>query len=693
MSLISVTESVRSNNLDVKGVIHIGAHYGGYDGEEIKEYVDLEAKRIVLFEPLKENFRVLYKNSEKFNLNKIELHNVALGSHCGLIEMNVSSNDGQSSSILDPTIHLDAHPEVSFLGKEEVGIKTLDEYNINDCNVMVIDVQGYELEVFKGAEKTLKKVDCIFCEVNNEELYKGTPRVEEIDEYLSQYNFKRVETKWWNNNLWGDALYIKEKNKLTNFPLTFFVSLNESEDRRKNLLNQFKEYNFDKYVGILSPRFKDCKDEVIGAYAYTLNDGTKGCCVSHLKAISIWYNNTDEEIAFFCEDDLSLETVKYWNFTWEEFMETLPDDAECVQLLTIRDDFDTFELRDRKWNDWGATAYIMTRKYAKRILDHYITKDSKYKLEIPNSDAQPLVENILFTNMGKVYTIPLFVEENKFQSTFDPGDDLDVKGGQKNNHYIASKTVLDYWKGKMKKSTLEQLLTEYGLDTENPEINFKVGLEYERLGHNAPALSFFLRAAERTEDDLLAYESLIHGSNCYDRQGTRDTTAKGLLQQALCILPNRPEAYYLISRFSGRRNWWQDCYIFADQALRVCDFECEPLSTDVEYVGRYSLIYLKGVAAWWWEKVEESKELLLDILNNHEMNEEFKNLTIKQLELMGYKAEIKTTPRLSIPLKNGIESLSKILKSIDCSIEDLNIDDGGYKELSEYLNELSITQN
>ena len=690
MTLISVTETVKSRELNVSGVIHVGAHYGGNDGEEIKEYIDLDVKRIVLFEPLKDNFRVLYKNSEKFKSNNIELHNVALGSHSGIIEMNVSSNDRQSSSILDPNIHLEAHPEVLFFGKEQVGIKSLDEYNINNCNLMVVDVQGYELEVFRGAVKTLRNVDYIFCEVNNDEVYKNNARVEEIDEYLSQYNFKRVETKWWNNNLWGDALYIKEKNKLTNFPLTFFVSLNESEDRRENLLNQFKEYNFDEYVGVLSPRFKDCKDEVIGAYAYTLNDGTKGCCVSHLKAISIWYNNTDEEIAFFCEDDLSLETVKYWNFTWEEFMETLPDDAECVQLLTIRDDFDTFELRDRKWNDWGATAYIMTRKYAKRILDHYITKDSKYKLEIPNSDAQPLIENILFTNMGKVYTIPLFVEENKFQSTFAPNDDSDVKQGQKNNHYIASKTVLDYWKGKMKKSTLEQLLTEYGMDTENPEINFRVGLEYERLGHNAPALSFFLRAAERTEDDLLAYESLIHGSNCYDRQGTRDTTAKGLLQQALCILPERPEAYYLISRFSGRRNWWQDCYIFADQALRNCNFECEPLSTDVEYPGMYSLIYEKALSAWNWEKVEESKELLLELLNGGEVNDEFKNLISKQLEVMGYKAEIKTTPTITIPLKKGIESLSKLIANLDCSLEELGIDDGGYEEIRDFIEGIKL---
>ena len=32
--------------------------------------------------------------------------------------------------------------------------------------------------------------------------------IEQIDDYLSQYNFVRTETKMWENHPWGDALYI-----------------------------------------------------------------------------------------------------------------------------------------------------------------------------------------------------------------------------------------------------------------------------------------------------------------------------------------------------------------------------------------------------------------------------------------------------------------------------------------------------
>lgn len=691
MALVSVKETFDKYGMNVSGVIHIGAHYGGENGEEIEEYLSIGAKRIVLFEPLKENFQILTRNASKFQGN-IELHNVALGNANDFVTMNVSSNECQSSSILKPKIHLEDHPEVSFTGEETVELKKLDDYNISNCNMMVIDVQGYELEVFKGSTDTLKNIDYIYCEVNRAQVYDGNVEIDELDEYLEEFSFKRVETQWWPTQKWGDALYIKVKHKLYNFPSIYYVSLKECEDRRDNLIKQFENYGVDRITGIISERFKDSNDIVLGKYVHTLNDGTKGCAVSHIKAIFHWYHSCKDEIGFFCEDDLSLETVNYWNFVWDDFVKTLPEDAECVQLLTIRDDFDTFELRERYWNDWGATAYILKRDYAKKILDNYITSKGEFNLEIPNSDIQPLIENILFTNIGKVYTIPLFVEENKFESTFTPEEDSDVNSGQKNNHYIASQKVLEYWKGKtMKRTLLEELLIQYGLDTENPEINFQVGLEYEKLGHNAPALSFFLRAAERTDNDTLAYEALIHGSNCYDRQGTRDTTAKGLLQQALCILPERPEAYFLISRFSEKRNWWQDCYIFADQALRTCNFDCEPLSTDVEYVGRYSLIFQKAMSGWWWEKVDESRELFLDLLNNHEMNDMFKELTIQNLEMMGYKPEIRTTPTITIPLKKGVESLSKLIANLDCSLEELNIDNGGYEEINNYIENLKTT--
>ena len=39
----------------------------------------------------------------------------------------------------------------------------------------------------------------------------------------------------------------------------------------------------------------------------------------------------------------------------------------------------------------------------------------------------------------------------------------------------------------------------------NPGVNFDTGLYYEAIGQTAAALSFFLRCAELTDNDTLAY--------------------------------------------------------------------------------------------------------------------------------------------------------------------------------------------
>lgn len=205
--LISFTNLFHKYKMNIKGIVHIGAHYG----EEIQEYVDNGIQKITVFEPLSRNFDVLTKRMQNVNAD-IQGHQVALGSKKGTATMFLSSNEAQSSSILKPKQHLELHPDVSFDGTEEVEVSLLDDYDIGESNFINIDVQGYELEVFKGGTKTLEKVDYIYCEVNRGEVYEGNAMVEDLDEFLSTYGFERVETKWPETYYtWGDALYIKKE--------------------------------------------------------------------------------------------------------------------------------------------------------------------------------------------------------------------------------------------------------------------------------------------------------------------------------------------------------------------------------------------------------------------------------------------------------------------------------------------------
>ena len=191
--------------MNIKGIIYVGAHYG----EELFEYVKNGIQDIVVFEPLSECFDVLAQKVMNLNAN-IDGHQVALGSVPGTATMYLSDNEKQSSSILKPKVHLTHHPNVKFDGTEEVEVDLLDNFDTKEYNFLNMDVQGYELEVLKGAIETLKHVDYVYCEVNRDEVYEGNAYVEEIDEFLSAYGMERVETSW-EGQIWGDALYIRGK--------------------------------------------------------------------------------------------------------------------------------------------------------------------------------------------------------------------------------------------------------------------------------------------------------------------------------------------------------------------------------------------------------------------------------------------------------------------------------------------------
>jgi hypothetical protein len=117
-----------------------------------------------------------------------------------------------SSSILEPKLHTEQYPHIVFDNKEIVDMRRLDEieFNFNGYNFINIDVQGYELEVFKGSENTLKNIDYIISEINRDELYKNCSKVNDLIEFLEPYGFQLVEQNW-EGNTWGDGLFIKHK--------------------------------------------------------------------------------------------------------------------------------------------------------------------------------------------------------------------------------------------------------------------------------------------------------------------------------------------------------------------------------------------------------------------------------------------------------------------------------------------------
>jgi len=190
---------------EIIGILHIGAHYG----REYAEYTKMNIPNIIFFEPLPHVFEELKKNVPlEYIVNK------GVGNFNGQIEMYVeSANEGQSSSMLKPKVHINLYPSIVFNSTQTVDVVKLDDYisDYSKYNVLNIDTQGYELEVLKGSHKLLNNIDVINIEVNNAELYEGCPIYTDIDSFLESYGFERKLIEWWENMPWGDALYVKSK--------------------------------------------------------------------------------------------------------------------------------------------------------------------------------------------------------------------------------------------------------------------------------------------------------------------------------------------------------------------------------------------------------------------------------------------------------------------------------------------------
>lgn len=203
--LLNLNELKNKYDLKIKGVLHIGAHFG----QEFETYKSLNITNVTFFEPISSTFNKLKENVG----NQANLINVALGNIEGEVEMYTETiNQGQSSSILKPEYHLIQHPSIQFEGREKVKITKLDNFieDKDNYNFINVDVQGYELEVFKGGSEYLNSIDYIMTEINRAELYEGCVQIDELDNFLGLYGFTRVETTW-AGGTWGDAFYIKNK--------------------------------------------------------------------------------------------------------------------------------------------------------------------------------------------------------------------------------------------------------------------------------------------------------------------------------------------------------------------------------------------------------------------------------------------------------------------------------------------------
>lgn len=131
-------------------VFDVGANVGNWSQSclSINPLIKLH-----LFEPSKPTFNKLAQKSWH---SKVVMNNFGLGSKSETLQLHIVDENSGINSIHQRT-GID-HANVKF--KEDIQINTIDDYceknAISRIVLLKADVEGHELEVFKGAEKMLK---------------------------------------------------------------------------------------------------------------------------------------------------------------------------------------------------------------------------------------------------------------------------------------------------------------------------------------------------------------------------------------------------------------------------------------------------------------------------------------------------------------------------------------------------------
>ena len=145
-------------------------------------------RHIYLFEPLAGPLAAL--RALEANDRRIRVFPVAISDRDGTAQFHVTSNDGESSSLLAFGSHTSLFPEVRVAQSIEVQTRRLDtlisQEKLEAPDVLLIDVQGAEYQVLSGiAPELLAKVRLIYAEVSTQRVYESEGLLPDVERLLA----------------------------------------------------------------------------------------------------------------------------------------------------------------------------------------------------------------------------------------------------------------------------------------------------------------------------------------------------------------------------------------------------------------------------------------------------------------------------------------------------------------------------
>lgn len=198
--------------------VHSVLQVGASGGQEISFFRENGVQSGLFIEPLDFAFKILEEQCKKFS-NFFPLNALALSADAKMAKLHIASNGGMSSSVLEPKGHIESYPHVNFLSMVELIGYSLDtlvwksSQMFHGCpssfDLIYMDVQGAELEVFKGASSQLQSAKYIFTEVGLGGGYQGDVDLETLIGFLKVFGFRLIGLEVGVKTGYGNGLFVR----------------------------------------------------------------------------------------------------------------------------------------------------------------------------------------------------------------------------------------------------------------------------------------------------------------------------------------------------------------------------------------------------------------------------------------------------------------------------------------------------
>jgi hypothetical protein len=351
--------------------------------------------------------------------------------------------------------------DLSFFD-EKFGIKNIDDkiinnhlienLNFNNDEEYAFDIIFKEIYDYSFAEYFHLSKNCYFFYLNLKEDKLNNINVYYIFNKISIYNLLVRNSLIYNlinfPMIEDYTNYNQKLNLVNNLDIILWINLDNSIDRYKNMTNLLNNFKIENRK--ISAINGDIIDDIKHKYFFSENNifpnySNKEYAVltSHLNTIEI-FSKIDKKylkynIGLICEDDLSLDFIKYWNIDFKSIIENAPSNWEIIMLGYFSLDLN-FTENYKKWDsEWSAISYLI--KYDN--LSEKLEKLKNGDKWICNQYDVMVSDNYIFSKFNTyVYKYPFFTFPNNNDSTFHE-DHVDYHRIYKISNYIVHEKIYE----------------------------------------------------------------------------------------------------------------------------------------------------------------------------------------------------------------------------------------------------------